>query len=267
MRYLLLLTAFTALAQDAPPSGEEQDRILLAMQRYAAQYVSNLPNFLCDQVTRQLDAGTKSKRWHKGDTLVSKLTFNQGEEHRTLDTVNGKPVKPGSSHLRTPLVTEGEFGILLSRVLGPESEAVFTWRGWETLRGQRLAVFDYTVDREHSTLTLRLSDLAKAVIPYTGSLYADPDNGAVYRITDDATAIPAELRTREISTVIDYSETDIGGAKYLLPMEASVSLLLDGKRVRNEIEFQDYRKFAADSVITFGPADGDAAKPPEPPKE
>ena len=261
MRYLLIFVALTASAQDAAPTGAEQDRILLAMENYAAQYVSNLPNFLCNQVTRQLEAGTKSKRWHKGDTLLSKLTFNQGQEHRTLDSVNGKPVKPGSSHLRTPLVTEGEFGILLSRVLGPESEAVFTWRGWETLRGQRLAAFDYTVDRAHSTLTLRLSDLATAVIPYSGSVYADPVTGAVWRITDDATQIPAQLHTREISTVIDYSETDIGGAKYLLPIEASVSLLLEGKRVRNEIEFQDYRKFAADSVITFGPPDS----PPAPP--
>lgn len=261
MRRLLFFLALTASAQDLAPGGDEQDRILLAMQRYAAQYVSNLPNFLCNQITRQLDAGTKSKHWHKGDTLLAKLSFNQGEEHRTLDSVNGKPVKPGSSHLRTPLVTEGEFGILLSRVLGPESEAVFTWHGWDTLRGQRLVVFDYAVDKAHSTLTLGLGDLAKAVIPYSGTLYADPATGAVWRITDDATEIPAALQTREISTVVDYAETDIGGVQYLLPIEASVALQLEGKRVRNEIEFHDYRKFAADSVITFGPPDSPPAAP------
>jgi hypothetical protein len=51
---------------DATPDAAAQDQILDAMHRYAAQYVSNLPNFLCLQVTRQFDASKKSNRWHQG---------------------------------------------------------------------------------------------------------------------------------------------------------------------------------------------------------
>jgi hypothetical protein len=249
-----------AMASQAPPDPAEQDNLLRSMHGYAAQYISNLPNFLCVQVTRQLEAGRKSNRWHKGDTLISTLTFNQGRERRSLNSVNGKPVEPGRKRWNTPLVTEGEFGILLSRVLGPNSEAFFTWSGWETLRGKRLAVFDYSVDKQHSTLTLSLSDLAKAVVPYRGSVYADPATGAVWRITDTASDIPLALMTREISTTVDYGEIQIGEKKYLLPLEAVVALLLDNKKVRNELEFQGYRKFEADSVITFG---SDATTPPK----
>lgn len=72
------------------------------MHQYAAQYVSNLPNFLCLQVTRQFEAGKKSNRWHQGYTLVAKLSFNQGREERTLDSLNGKPVGPGKASRRPP---------------------------------------------------------------------------------------------------------------------------------------------------------------------
>jgi len=223
------------------------------MHRYAAQYVANLPNFLCTQVTRQYEAGIRSNRWHQGDTLTAKLSFNRGREQRQLDLVNGKPADPVKRQWRSSLRTEGEFGLLLSRVLGPESEAWFTWNRWETVRGKSLAVFDFSVDKRHSTLSLTLSDLASAVVPYHGSVYADPATGAVWRISDTATDIPAKLRTREISTTIDYAEIAIGEKTYLLPVEATVSLLLETKRVRNEMVFEDYRKFETDSAITFGP--------------
>jgi len=247
---------------EGAPEHAEQERILGLMRAFAEGYVSNLPNFLCDQETRQYEAGKKSKKWHEGDTLTSKLSFHNGEEQRTLQMVNGKPVEPGTKRWRTPLVTEGEFGILLSRVLGPESRASFTWSHWETVREKRLAVFDYNVTKEDSTLTLRLSDLAKAVVPYYGSVYGDPATGAVWRITDAASEIPLALQTREISTTIDYSEISIGEKTYLLPLQATVSLLLEDKKVRNEMDFRAYRKFEAESVIKFGePGGGEAPKP------
>jgi hypothetical protein len=252
---IVALSSGCALYAQPAPTPAEQDQYLDAMHHYAAQYVSSLPNFLCAQTTRQFEAGLKSNRWHKGDTLVSKLSFNRGREQRSLDLVNGKPADPARRHWRTPLVTEGEFGILLGRVLGPDSEAWFTWSRWETLRGRRLAVFDYSVDKQHSTLSLSLSGLSKAVVPYHGSVYGDPATGAVWSITSTATEIPAALLTREISTTIDYDEVTIGEKNYLLPVEASVSLLLETRKVRNEMEFEGYRKFEADSSITFGKAE------------
>ena len=258
-----LTLPLTSAAFEAPPDPAEQDRLLAAMHEYADHYISSVPNFICTQVTRQLEAGKKSDRWHKGDTLTTTLMFNRGREQRKLVLVNGKPVEPGPKRWHTPLITEGEFAILLSRVLGAESQAYFTWSRWETLRGKRMAVFDYSVDKQHSTLTLSLSDLAKATVAYNGSVWGDPATGAVWRITDSASDIPPALLTRTISTAIDYGEVVIGEKKYLLPIEATAALLLDTKKVRNEMEFQGYRKFEADTVITFGPdaASGESQPP------
>ena len=253
--FWLVLVPLLLQTQAAPvettPAAAEQDRILAAMHDYADQYVANLPNFLCAQTTRQLESDLKGKRWHSGDTLVSTLSFHDGEERRALELVNGKPVEAARKRWRMPLTSEGEFGTLLSRVLGKESAAYFSWNRWDVLSGKRVAVFDYSVDKEHSTLSLRLSDLAHAVVPYRGSVYADPATGAVWRIDDVAPEIPAALQTRAIATTVDYAEVNIGNRSYLLPSQATVSVLTWDRKIRNEISFAQYRKFTADSSITF----------------
>lgn len=248
---ILLLAALALHAQDSVPDTSAQERMLAAMRAYAEQYISNLPDFICQQVTRQFEAGRKPNHWRKGDVLTSRLLFSDGDEHRTLELVNDKAVRPGSRSWRTPLQTEGEFGILLANVLDPKSDAAFTWKDWEALQGRRVAVFDYSIDVSHSTLSLSLSDLAKATVPYHGSVYADPESGAVWRITNGASDLPPEIQTKSIATVIDYGPIAIAGKTYLLPVAASVSLSTGRSNVRNDLEFRDYRKFEADSVIKF----------------
>jgi len=233
------------------------------MRLYAGQYIANLPNFICQQVTRQYEAGRKPNRWHTGDVLTSKLLFSNGQEERNLELVNDKPIRPGVRRWRTPLQTEGEFGILLERVFSSSSQASFEWKGWDTVRGQRVAVFAFVIDAEHSTMTLRLSDLAKATVAYYGTVYGDPDSGAIWRVTDGATQLPKELRTKSISTTIDYGQISIGEKSYLLPVQATISMTTDSNNVRNELEFRNYRKFETDSVIKFASADEPAAANPK----
>jgi hypothetical protein len=252
-------------AQDAAPDSAEQERMLDAMRVYAAQYVANLPNFLCEQVTRQFEAGRKPNRWRTGDVLTSKLLFSNGQEERNLELVNDKPIRPGMRAWRTPLQTEGEFGILMDRVFSAPSQASFIWKGWELVRGQRTAVFDFAITAENSTMTLRLSDLAKATVAYHGTVYGSPENGAIWRITDAATDLPKKLRTKSIATMVDYDQVSIGEKNYLLPVQATIWMTTDTNNVRNELEFRNYRKFETDSVIKFAAADepGSAAAHPK----
>jgi len=247
---------------EAAPDAATQQKMLAAMSQYAGEYISNLPNFICEQVTEQFQAGKKGNRWRQGDTLTSTLTFNQGKEHRNLELVNNKPLKSGMKSWRTPLTTEGEFGVLLSRVFGMSSNASFQWNGWQSIDGQRVAVFDYSIDQQHSTLRLSRSDLANAVVPYHGSVYGNPDTGVIWRVTDSASGLPADLDTQAIATSIDYGEVPIGTAKYMVPVKATVSLEMKEKKVRNEMTFRNYRKFESQSTITFGDSTDETPKPP-----
>ena len=109
------------------------------------------------------------------------------------------------------------------------------------------------MDNQHSTLRLGLSDFVRAVVPYRGSIYTDPETGTVWRITSVPFDIPREIQTRSIATVIDYDAVTIAGQPHVLPVEASVTLDTGSHNVLNRIEFQEYRKFEAESRITFAP--------------
>jgi hypothetical protein len=253
---LTLLASTTRAQLDSPaaasePSTAEQQKLLAAMRRYAELYVSNLPNFLCTQVTQQFSAGKNTEHWHRGDTLTSRLVFNQGREERRLELVNDKPANGKARNSHTPLITEGEFGMLIDSILGPASAASLSWKGWDNVRGRPVAVFNYAINQEHSRLSLSLSDLASAVVPYHGSIYADPVDGTVWRVTNAITDIPPDVRTRSVSTTIEYGDTPIGSANYLLPVQASVTLFTGSTNLRNEIQFRNYRKFEADSNIIY----------------
>ena len=249
----------------AEPNATEQEKLLTAMRQYGELYLSNLPSFLCTQVTQQFSTGKNTTRWHRGDTLTSRLVFNEGREQRSLEFVNDKPAKHSGLESRTPLSTEGEFGMLLDSILGSTSAASFSWKGWDRVRGRPAAVFDYAVDKAHSRLSLSLSDFAHAVVAYHGSIYADPSTGAVWRVTNAITDIPPEVQTKSIATIIEYDETPIGGATYLLPVQARVTLFTGSRNLRNEIQFRNYRKFEADSTIIYRTGElnnsADAPKP------
>ena len=246
------------------PSHVEQDSMLSAMRQYAGQYISHLPNFICSQVTQQFEAGRKMTHWRKGDTLRFRLVYLAGSEARSIESVNNKP--PAGRRWRAPLSTEGEFGTLLGSVFGASTEAAFTWHGWDSIAGRKMAVFDFAVDRAHSTLKLSLSDLAQSVLPYRGSVYADPRTGEVWRISNGAYDIPPEIQTKSISTVIEYGEVPIGGTNYLLPSQASVLVDTGANHIRNEMWFQAYRKFEANSSVTYtseGEAEPNRVNPPQ----
>jgi hypothetical protein len=251
---LSVMTARLALPADDPPAPAEQQKMLDQTRQYAAQYVAGLPNFICLRVVHQFEAGRKPQHWHKGDSLASRLVFSEGKEKRTLELVNGKPPER-SRFVRRPLTTEGEFGGQLSNMFAQSTDASFSWRGWETIRGKRLAVFEYTVDKQHSAISLSLGDLAHATVAYQGSVYTDPATGAVWRITNHPIDIPPEVRTKSLFTLIDYDTVDIAGKSYLLPVQASVQMDTGSNNVLNQIEFQGYRKFEADSRITFAGPD------------
>jgi hypothetical protein len=237
-------------AQDPAPGEAEQQKILGAIRQYSEDYIAKLPNFICQQITQEFEADRKGKHWRKQDALSEKLVFSGGREQRTLELVNNKQVRNSNARVRRILSTEGEFGILLSKIFDQDSAAQFSWGGWDSARGHRVARFDYSIDRQHSTLSL--TNYIKATVAYKGSLYGDPETGAVWRVTSGSTEIPGGLQISSIATTIEYEEVLIGSQKYLLPASAIVLVVAERDQTRNELRFEGYRKFEAESTISFG---------------
>lgn len=237
---------------DPPPTQQQQLSILGNVGSFVTQYINTVPNLVCVKVIEQYQGNKKGEHWRQLDTLTSRLTLVNGNEKATLELVNNKPVTSLRHAWRAPLTTEGEFGDMLATVLSTGSNATINWEHWDTLNGKRVAVFSYSIDQQHSHLRLSLSDVAEAVLPYSGLLYADPISGTVWRVTDHVSDIPRELHVRQMTTVLDYGEVDIAGKSYVLPVHATVTEVTDSGTTRNEITFSSYRKFEAESTITFG---------------
>ncbi len=261
----LLWLCGATLPQEVPPASHleiDPDQLLGTMRAYVEHYVANLPNFICLQTIRQFESGRKRERWTEKSTLIFRLVFDGKRENQRLELINGQPPRSLKQRIgHRPLVTEGEFAILLSNVFGTSSNATFQWKGWISFGGRRLAAYDYSIDQEHSTLKLTKNDSAQAVLPYHGSVYADPENGAIWHISDEANEIPREIETRSIATSIDYRTVMLGDIAYLLPDQASVQVDTNSGFLKNDIYFKNYQKFEAQSTITFQSDEADHSIP------
>lgn len=262
--FLVLLAVAPVISgprwQDRPEQpAANYEQVLAAARAYASQYLAGLPSFMCSQKVEQFEANRKGKHWHKGDVLTSQLVWDQGHEQRTLKMVNQQAVSNGALW-RAPLVTEGEFGNLLDSILGDSSRAEFAWRGWGQVNNKPVAVLSYRVDQQHSPWKLELGAL-QANIAFHGLVYTDAETGTVWRITNDADQLPAELRTKSVARTVDYGEVAIGEGRYVLPVHASILLDTGKGQIRNELRFEAYQKFAVNSHISFTSADASTGTP------
>jgi hypothetical protein len=176
-----------------------------------------------------------------------------------LEDVDGKPIEARRKGWKHPMETEGEFGPLLANLFSDASDAQLKWNRWETVKGRRLAVFDYNIDKEHSQAKLGDSYVHDVTVPTAGSVFGDPSTGEIFKVSSDVSEIPSELSQREADTTVTYDYVTIGTSKYLLPAHVTVLMKTRDSSLRNESDFEDYKKFEAESTLKFGNEDSGSA--------
>jgi hypothetical protein len=233
-----------------PPSAEEQKQLIAELREYAMNYDKRLPDFLCTQVTRRFYDPSGLEYWVGADTITAKLSYFQNREEKKVLFVNNQYKDVDWDKLGGATST-GEFGNLLKEIFEPETETVFLWERWGTLRGKRNHVLRYRVAQPNSKWAIVYEKSMTIQPGYTGLIYADAQTGLITRVTLDAQDIPSFFPIQMARTQLDYDYTDIGGSTYLLPLRAEVKMREGKLLVRNDIEFRNYRKFGADTSITF----------------
>jgi hypothetical protein len=235
-----------------PPSYEDQQKVLEQVREYALGYTKNLPDYICTKVTRRFYDPTGKGSWRQQDTITNKLTYFEQKEKNTNILVNGQMTEKTMEQLGGT-TSQGEFGSLMSGVFEEKSAAEFHWDRWATLRGHRVHVFRYAVDQSHSEWGIYDGDAKQSVVPaYRGEVFVDRDTNEVLRISLEAVDIPADFRVRVATDRLDYDYQDISGHRFLLPYHAEIQLD-DNRRfqTKNELDFHFYKKFSADTVLTF----------------
>jgi hypothetical protein len=234
-----------------PPTKEEQERLLKWMREYATNYDKNLPDFICVQVTRRYADPTGMELWQKQDTVTAKLSYYESRENYEVILVNSRPVQNVSLRDVGGSTSTGEFGSLLREIFDPKSQARFRWLRYGTLRGRLMHVFFYQIDRENSEWSMRYEDMDPIVVAHEGLIYVDHDSELIMRIAMQTRGVPVSYPLSSASTTLDYDFTKIGEQEFVLPLRAEVRMRAAKLLSKNEVEFRLYRKYSADTVITF----------------
>jgi hypothetical protein len=251
-----------------PPDSVRQQEIIQAMRDYAMNYTRNLPNFVCVEVTRQYVDPNGKDSYRNAGTILARVGYNEGQEHYSVYSVNSKLVEESMDQVKTGGATStGEFGSLMRTIFDPHSQAEFGWDHWATLRGRRMAVFNYFVDSAHSIWYIHYGegkdDDQRIITAYRGLVYADANTGEIGRIKFEAVDIPRSFPVTETSERLDYDLVEISGQKFVVPLQALLLMKAGRESSKNEIEFRSYRKFDTGSTIKYD-LDPNAPPPPLP---
>jgi len=239
-----------------------------------------MPDFLVKQIIKRSVAYGQTANWIPQDNLTLAVGYraNQGEEYKLL-TVNGMPAAPDvqasgdySKYVPKGASSSGvEYISALADVFKPESKTEFRVVDTDTIQTRRTVVYEYTIKKDYSQLTLSLADTgARAVVGSRGRLWIDRELDRVLRFEQIATEIPPDFPITAASSLIDYDWVAINERKYLLPTHSEILLTTVNPKFvlqsRNDVRFRSYQKFGAELKVVdeVGEDDDPPAKPVKP---
>jgi hypothetical protein len=243
-----------ALAQAPDPA--EQKKILADATDFAFNHERNLPNFLCIQTTRRFQdfQGPNSQgpaEWRPIDIIVERLAYFEHHEDYKVIEINGVPSSIEHGKLGGAS-SSGEFGSVMKGIFAPQTATDFTWQTWFTLRGRKMHVYAYRVEVAKSDYHVVVPEQSKDLVAaYHGLIFIDDRKHFIHRITLHADGIPPAFPVQDISLMLDYEDTRIGETDYLLPLTFELRSREGKIQIKNDVDYDQYRKFTADSSLTF----------------
>lgn len=245
-------------AQPAEPVSPDQaiipiqdDPIIAKAKEAASQYFSSLPDFFCRQVTTRYESDNPKQGWDAKDTVTADLAYENGTDSYKNVKVGSRTVK--SMEDAGGNWSTGEFSVILDNLFNPGAAASFRKSGPDTINGRRADVFKFEVKRENSNW--RVAVASQLYYPaYRGTVWIDKETSRVLRIEMESRGVPLAFPLAKVETAVDYDFVRLSTPDtFLLPTVAEVLACDQGSSrcTRNKIEFRNYRKFGAESDITF----------------
>lgn len=238
------------VAPKPPPDKAEREAVLAEASEYARNYVKSLPNFICTQVTRRYVDPSGLEFWQRQDVITAKLSFFEQKEDYKVILVNSRPITTDNVNVGGA-TSWGEFGSMMKEIFDPESETQFSWERWATLRGRLMHVYAYRVSKAKSKVTVGTESVS-VVAGYRGTVFVDAESRTVARIRQEIADLPPDFPIQQAWRELDYDLVDIGGGgQFMLPLKHAVRMRQGKFLSKNESEFRMYRKFGAETTITF----------------
>jgi hypothetical protein len=247
------------LGEAAPPARQqtvggipmEDDPVIAKAREAAATYLEGLPNFFAKQVTTRYMTENVRQGWQAQDIVTADVAYEDGHESYKNIKIGNKATSQSMEDLPGTR-SSGEFATLLIEVMDPGAQAAFRRTGTDTVRGRSAYTYKFEITRTHSRW--RVESPSQLYYPaYGGTIWIDKETSRVLRIEMDARKIPTLFPFDTIETTADYDYVRLEAQSFLLPVESEILSCQRGSSIcsRNKIEFRNYRKFGAESDITF----------------
>jgi hypothetical protein len=131
----------------------------------------------------------------------------------------------------------------------PRTQSEFAWQAWSRLRGRRMNVYAYRVrsfrSRFHIEATEQSLDLVGA---YHGLISIDSEKHLVHRVTLQFDDIPLSFPIQDVNLMLDYQYARLGDTVQLLPLQFEVRYRKGNQLVKNDVDYDNFRKFNAPSA-------------------
>jgi hypothetical protein len=236
-----------------PSSRRTGDPVIDMATDEAFSFSETLPNYVVKQFTTRYETGAArggQTSWAAVDTVTADVVSENGKESYRNVLIDGKP--PKGDIANTGTWSTGEYSSILLDVLQPRTDADFHNKRTTTIVNRSAFRYDFSVERENSHWHIHFG--AESYNPeYTGAIWIDKETYRVLRIELSARNIPKGFPLDTVESAVDYDYVMISGNKYLLPVHSEALSCERGTSgcSRNVIEFRNYRKFGADTSITF----------------
>jgi len=228
------------------------DPVIEKAREVAWQFSGSLPNFFCQQVTTRYQSDHPKQGWDALDIVTADVAYEEGHETYKNIKVGNKAVSKNMEDIEGTRST-GEFASILVDLLSPETAAAFRRTGSDSIHGRSTWVYTFDVPRERSHWRIEAS--AQLYYPaYAGSIWIDKQSARVLRIEQQARNIPVLFPFDTTETATDYDFIRLATPEtFLLPVDADILSCVRGTSTcaKNRIEFRNYRKFGAESSVTF----------------
>lgn len=229
------------------------DPVIDAAREKAFTFTETLPNYIVRQVTTryQTDPAQRSRdAWKQFDVVTADVVYDYGRETYSNVLDNGKRTKDIQD--TGGAWSQGEFAGILRTLLSSDSEAQFSNKQQVTIINRPAYRYDYLVNQPHSSWLVQAN--GESYKPaYSGSIWIDKETYRALRIEMSAREMPREFPLDTVKSSIDYDFVAIEDHRFLLPVHSEAVSCIQGTSecTRNVIEFRGYKKYSADTSITF----------------
>jgi hypothetical protein len=215
-------------------------------------FVETLPNYMVKQITTRYISTTTKPNWMPQDNISTDLVYENGKESYRNVLLNGKPAK--GKVQETGSWSTGEFGTILKDVFSRSTAADFRSRGSATVSNRNARVYDFTVEQPNSHWHVFVPGQSYRPA-YKGKIWIDRETARVLRVEMQTRNMPREFPLDTVESATDYEFVRLGEGTFLLPVHSETLNCVRGTTQcsRNVIEFRNYKKFGAESNITFTP--------------